>query len=192
MDDGLAAVDGTAAVGGAAVQSRSGVELHHPSVGRQPDRCWGMGVGWPVHRRAVGRRVGTEPRAGIEAQVAGIEAQAAGIEAHAGRHTVDSSGNSRNINILKIQYQESSIILIVNFKLSLERVFKNELATFRPASTGLDHTFIVCDFTDIGKISENSLQLSFLFFLIGAIYLITVILIKCTSAHGYTLDYHKV
>ena len=100
----MAAVGGTAAGGGAAVQSRSGVELHHPSVGRQPDRCWGTGVGGPVRRRGVEPQVGIEPRAGIEAQVAGIEAQAAGIEAHAGRHTVDSSGNSRNINILKIQY----------------------------------------------------------------------------------------
>ena len=74
-----------AVVHGVAEQSRSGVELLHPSGGRQPDQLLGTGVGVPV------RRLGVEPQAGIEAQ--------AGIEPHAGiggRHTAVASGNNTN------------------------------------------------------------------------------------------------
>ena len=46
------------------------------------------------------------------------------------------------------------IKMIVNFKLTLEPVFRNEFATFRPASTGLDHALVVCDLTQ--RLAEGS------------------------------------
>ena len=36
-------------------------------------------------------------------------------------------------------------------KLSLERVVRNERATFRPAPTDLDHAWVVCDLTVSGS-----------------------------------------
>ena len=38
------------------------------------------------------------------------------------------------------------LVLIVNFKLTLERVCQNEWVTFQPTSTGLDNALVVCCF----------------------------------------------